>query len=593
MAKLRVLLRCIGAAVCVKAPRALLSLVPLGEYLYDVAEETYRLLRASGREADQVAAIAAAAGAGIEETRQEAQGVVEELALAHSLPPEAQINLVSYLSQVPSVVRQTLKRPSDPAGKTVPATFSLRQHLLGLTMLPQRLPSLKAGDRCGNWELVELLGAGGFGEVWLARHPSLHGLKAALKFCLDPAAASTLRHEAALLDRVMQQGRHPGIVPLRQAYLDREPLCLEYEYINGGDLSALLAEWQRGGKIPRRQVNRIVLRLAEIIAHAHTLHPPIVHRDLKPANILVERSPDSKLQLRVTDFGIGGIAAAQSLHATRRGTTTRGQQLSTSLRGSHTPIYASPQQVRGEAPDPRDDVHALGIIWYQLLTGDLTAGIPADWTTVLEDLGQPDPLIRLLGACVASRPEKRLANALALVEQLTDEVEERVLEAIPVVVAEPAVPPVARIVPPPVTRPAPPPVDSRLGTYQGQWFNMTWGGSGWLVVKVLGIDAAGGIKAQITWTGGWNGSGHFGGTILDNGSLNMTGVAAAPDSTWDCHLTGVLAHHQLQGQYTARWKSNATQNVLNALGSLFNPMAQVEGLIRQQPQTVTFSLAKS
>src|SRR5207253_11235524 len=49
--------------------------------------------------------------------------------------------------------------------------------------------------------------------------------------------------------------------------------------------------------------------------------------------------------------------------------TRRSSDLSTSLRGAHTPIYASPQQVRGEAPDPRDDVHALGVIWYQLLTG--------------------------------------------------------------------------------------------------------------------------------------------------------------------------------------------------------------------------------
>jgi serine/threonine protein kinase len=446
MAKLNVLLRCIGMAVIVKGPRALVGLIPFGEVVYDIAEETWRRLQEAGREPEQVAAIAAAAGATTEEARREAEAVVGELASTQPLPPEAQINLVRYLSQVPSVVRQTLKRPSDPTGKTVPSSFTLKKPEQVLTLLPQRLPTLKAGDRIANWELVELLGAGGFGEVWLARHPSLHGLTAALKFCLDPAAASTLRHEAALLDRVMQQGKHPGIVPLRQAYLDREPLCLEYEYVNGGDLAALLAEWQRGGKLPRGQVNRLIQRLAEIVGHAHKLSPPIVHRDLKPANILVERSPDNKVRLRVTDFGIGGIAASQML--TRCATGLAGtQQLSTSLRGSHTPNYASPQQIRGEAPDPRDDVHALGVIWYQLLTGDLTTGIPADWMTMLEDLGQPAGLIQLLGCCVASRTEKRLVNAGVLAEKLKAELEaEQIPEAIPV--AEPT-PLVAEVWTPP------------------------------------------------------------------------------------------------------------------------------------------------
>jgi serine/threonine protein kinase len=429
---MRMLLRCIGEAVCVKGPKALLSMVPFGEVLYDIAEETYKRFKRASEE-EQRAAIAATAEATGEKVHREAEEVVREIPAAQSLPPEAQMTLVSYLSQVPSVVRQTLKRPSDPSGKTVPSSFTVKRPEQVLTMLPQRLPTLKQGHRVANWELVELVGAGGFGEVWLARHPSLHGLTAALKFCLDPTAASALRHEAALLDRVMQQGKHPGIVPLRQAYLDQEPLCLEYEYVSGGDLTALVGDWQRKGKTPRRQINGLIQRLAEIVAHAHKLSPPIVHRDLKPANILVERSRDHKIRLRITDFGIGGVAATQSLQGTWRCTTTRLQQLSTSLRGSHTLIYASPQQIKGEPPDPRDDVHALGVIWFQVLTGDLTTGIPADWMTVLRDMGQPEPLIRLLGACVASRSENRLASASVLCEKLAAELSsDEVLEVIPV-----------------------------------------------------------------------------------------------------------------------------------------------------------------
>src|SRR5437660_61495 len=83
-------------------------------------------------------------------------------------------------------------------------------------LLPARLPHFKVGDRpagIGDWELEELLGVGGFGEVWKARNANLPD-PVALKFCLDPQAAAVLRNEAALLGRVMHQGRHPGIVRL-------------------------------------------------------------------------------------------------------------------------------------------------------------------------------------------------------------------------------------------------------------------------------------------------------------------------------------------------------------------------------------------
>src|SRR5262249_5286310 len=137
----------------------------------------------------------------------------------------------------------------------------------------------------------------------------------------------------------------------------------------------------------------------------------------KPANILIERA-DGKTRLRVTDFGIGAVAANRQIEATRRSPTSHGQTLATSLRGAHTPIYASPQQARGDAPDPRDDVHALGVIWYQMLVGDLTSGVPSDWITELKEIGQEEALINLLGQCVASKPEKRLADARVVAERL-------------------------------------------------------------------------------------------------------------------------------------------------------------------------------
>ena len=136
--------------------------------------------------------------------------------------------------------------------------------------------------------------------------------------------------------------------------------------------------------------------------------------------MLVQRAADDSFTLRVTDFGIGGVAALPAIRASRQGTTILGDMIATALRGSHTPLYASPQQMRGDDPDPRDDVHALGVIWYQLLTGDLSSGPPTGlWADDLEEGGMSRELIRLLGACVAAKVEKRPADAVVLVELLS------------------------------------------------------------------------------------------------------------------------------------------------------------------------------
>jgi hypothetical protein len=159
-------------------------------------------------------------------------------------------------------------------------------------------------------------------------------------------------------------------------------------------------------------------RLADIVAFAHRLSPPIVHRDLKPANILLQRAADGRVSLRVADFGIGGIAARQAVEQTRRG-TTRGEFLATAIRGACTPLYASPQQMRGDPPDPRDDVFSLGVIWHQLLTGDMGAGRPggSGWRKRLAERGMAAPLIELLEACIEDNLADRPADAAVLAER--------------------------------------------------------------------------------------------------------------------------------------------------------------------------------
>lgn len=420
---LPILLRCIGAAVCAKGARALAGAVPFGDVLYDIAAESFERFRQERILVAERACLEEVAQAAVAEVKEEALAIVREIAIGE--PALLQSRLTAYLEQVPACIRQSLRRPSDPRGGTVPLHFSLQRPEDLLVLLPSRLPRFQPGDRpsgIGDWELEELLGIGGFGEVWKARHRFFDGIApVALKFCLDETARDRLlKYEAAVLNQVMRQVRHPGFVPLLDAFLSADPPCLKYEFVEGGDLSGLVREWQSLPLSERwRPATDAMRRLAAIVGSAHRLDPPIAHRDLKPANVLVQRSSGDGYALRVTDFGIGSVAALPALRASRLGATARGDLLATTLRGAHTPLYASPQQIRGEPPDVRDDVHAMGVLWYQLLSGDLGSGPPTGlWSEELADAGVSRELIRLLGACVDARPDRRPADAAFLAEQL-------------------------------------------------------------------------------------------------------------------------------------------------------------------------------
>ena len=166
--------------------------------------------------------------------------------------------LTSYMLQVPASIRRTLRRTSDPSGRTVPPGVRRQDRPGPRPLLPSRLPRFQPGDHplAGvDRELVELLGVGGFGEVWKAVNPNRPSVPpVALKFCIDPAARDRLlRHEARMLDRVMRVGEHPGVVALRDTYLNADPPCLEYEYVDGRRTDGADPGYHsRGGVSPRR-----------------------------------------------------------------------------------------------------------------------------------------------------------------------------------------------------------------------------------------------------------------------------------------------------------------------------------------------------
>ncbi len=416
----KVVIRCVGDGLTG-------GLIPIGSIAVGVYEE---LLKGDGPapvpgEPSPVAQ--ARLRAELEKISQDSRAYRKEVeaTLAQMTQDEAvKQRALAYLSQVPGRIQASLRRPDDPSGRTVPPGLSLRRADDLKQFLPDRMPRFKPGDSpVPGIDLVveELLGIGGFGEVWRAVHKRRpHAAPVALKFCTDESAARSLRKELDLLDRAFSQGRHNGIVELKTAYFEGDTPCLVYEYVDGGDLAALIPDLHRSGKANPLQMSKILCAIAQAVGFAHRLKPPIVHRDLKPQNILVTRS-EGKAVFKVADFGIGGLASDQAIREWS-GETKSGVSPGalTQSAGSCTPLYASRQQRRFGPPDPRDDVYALGVIWFQMLTGDVSKEPPrgGGWKKKCLAQGATEEMIGLLERCIEDEAADRPADAQVLADEL-------------------------------------------------------------------------------------------------------------------------------------------------------------------------------
>src|SRR5205823_2909734 len=251
-----------------------------------VVGEAVRLYRerrkAAGLKDEIKEEVAKAAAATAEEAKRAAEEVAKKV--AGGATPDERIALELYLTQIPGAVRQSLKRADDPSGKSVPAGLAVDTPEDLIKLLPHRVPQFRPGadlpGRSG-WKLDELLGAGGFGEVWLARHTFVPNRRGAVKFCTDPLArAKLVSHEGRVIARVMGLGEHAGVVPLLDAVLDGDAPWLMYEYVGGGNLTDLIHRWQAIPAEERSaQVVAALYGLACTVGTFHRLDPPIVHRD--------------------------------------------------------------------------------------------------------------------------------------------------------------------------------------------------------------------------------------------------------------------------------------------------------------------------
>ncbi len=435
--------QCVAEAVKNKGFKGLCEFIPGGAYLLDVAGDAYRLIKERKKSAELREELERIAATSVEEARKAASEVARHV--VNEARPDEQVALELYLTQIPGAVRASMKRADDPSGQTVPPDFAVNSPQDLAKLLPQRAPQFRPGAELPGrpgWRLDELLGAGGFGEVWLARHSFIPHPRA-VKFCTDPLVREKLTsHEGKLIARVMGQGNHPNVVPLYDAVLDGETPWLMYEYIGGGCLTDLIHRWQGLVILERESLAVAALhQLAAAVGTFHRLTPPIVHRDLKPANVLLAKDEGGRMKdekgkpgsdssfilhpssLRITDFGSGGVAVEYLRQQNPTGLSMMSMMtgyLETSLRGSYTPVYASPQQRTGNAPDPRDDVHALGVIGFHMLTGRLTESPGIDAAEDMQDVGATAGFIALITKCVASKPDRRPKDAAELAERLAE-----------------------------------------------------------------------------------------------------------------------------------------------------------------------------
>ena len=205
--------------------------------------------------------------------------------------------------------------------------------------------NFQAEQNVSKFKIKKKLGQGGMGEVWLADDTELHR-QVALKFLSVPIQSSDeLKVRFKREARIAAQLSHPNIVTLFEVNEYQNMPFIVMEYFAGQSLEGIIT---RKG-LPVAEVIDIVSQICDGLAHAHGKR--IVHRDIKPDNILV----DSNSHVKITDFGIAKLQGSTLL-------TQEGMRIG-------TPNYMSPQQADGEAVDQRSDIFSLGVVLYELLTG--------------------------------------------------------------------------------------------------------------------------------------------------------------------------------------------------------------------------------
>jgi serine/threonine-protein kinase len=206
----------------------------------------------------------------------------------------------------------------------------------------------------GRYRVLDCLGSGGMGVVYRVEHLRL-GKIAAMKV-LSPDTARNremvqrFRREAQAVSRL----NHPNIVQTFDFGQWDGALYLIMEHVKGENLQVVLL---REGALPFPRAARLFAQVCSALTEAHDAG--VIHRDLKPENLMVVRRRDGTEHVKVLDFGLAKLREREEA----------GAAISADSQVLGTPYYMAPEQVRGEALDPRADIYSLGATLYRVLTG--------------------------------------------------------------------------------------------------------------------------------------------------------------------------------------------------------------------------------
>jgi tRNA A-37 threonylcarbamoyl transferase component Bud32 len=283
---------------------------------------------------------------------------------------------------------------STPEESTPPKALASTGPFLQATAIP---PVGELGQYFPQLEILDLLGQGGMGAVYKARQVKLDRL-VALKILpplsgQDPAFAERFMREARALARIS----HPQIVAVHDFGEVAGMYYFLMEYVDGVNLRQLM----HSGRLPPEQALPIVGQICDALQFAH--EEGIIHRDIKPENILL----DQKGRIKIADFGLAKIVEP----------SPGKQTLTGSRQAMGTPHYMAPEQIeRPHTVDQRADIYSLGVLFYEMLTGELPLGrfaLPSQKAAVDERL---DAIVL---RALAKDPEDRYQRVSELKTDIT------------------------------------------------------------------------------------------------------------------------------------------------------------------------------